>query len=106
MNEHGILHQTVPGEPHPSEGYVRRYREELAVFRRRKRWALMVAIACHVVAVGLIALGAALVLGSQNTIAGHWLAQRHPPGASGSISLSADGRYAITRTNAPAPSAR
>ena len=24
-----------------------------------------------------VALGAALVLGSQNTIAGHWLAQRH-----------------------------
>ena len=103
MNEHRILHQTVPVEPPPSDGFVQRYREDIARFRRRKGWALAVSIVCHVAAVVLIAMGAALVLGSQNTIAGHWLAERHPPGDDGSISLTEPGLYAITRTNEPAP---
>ncbi len=87
----------------PSREALGRYHRDLARFRKRKRIALIVSVACNVVAVALIALGVALVLGSLGSISGEYLADRHAPGESGSISLPRDGRYAITRGDEPVP---
>lgn len=80
------------------EAVQRRYREDFARFAKRRRIAFLVRVATTVLAVGLIAMGVALVASSFTTIANEYLATRHVPGADGSISIATDGSYALAQT--------
>lgn len=83
----------------------RTYREQLERFQKRRRQAFVVRVATTVVAIGLIALGAALVASSFTSMSNEYLAQRHVPGADGSISIQAAGSYALVQTTGePLPS--
>ena len=59
------------------------YREQIADFRRRGRYAFLVRVSTTVLAVLLLAMGGALTLGSLTTLPGSFLAQRYVPGADG-----------------------
>lgn len=83
-------------EERPSRADTVRYEAQLARFRKRKTLAQAVGIACNVLAFLMIALGAALTLGSLNTVSGEYLADRYVPGADTSITLPESGTYAIT----------
>ncbi|WP_145952766.1 hypothetical protein [Tessaracoccus aquimaris] len=108
MPESSPRHVTVTESPQPTAADMHAYREQLAAFRKRKNWALVVGIVATVLAVASIALGGALALGQfntqfLNTRTGEWVAQRHVPGASGTVSLPDPGRYAITKPDGVAP---
>lgn len=82
---------------------MERYQAELAHFRQRKNIGLAVSIVCYVLAFVMVGLGAALALGSRNVVHGEYLVQRYAPGADGSITLPADGTYAITSSDRELP---
>ena len=79
------------------------YREQIADFRRRGRYAFLVRVSTTVLAVLLLAMGGALTLGSLTTLPGSFLAQRYVPGADGSISILHDGNYALTHEDKTLP---
>lgn len=83
---------------------VSQYHEDLARFRRRRSIALATGIACTVVSVLLVAMGASLLLGSMTSFPGAYIAQRHSPGEGGSITLQEPGRYVITKDKGEVPS--
>lgn len=100
---------TTTGTPQAAEGVVTpedvaRYHQEIARFARRRSIALFTGVACTVVSVLLVAMGAALLLGSMTSFPGAYVAQRHAPGTSGSISISEPGRYVITKDSGDVPS--
>lgn len=76
----------------------RRYREQLAVFNKRRRIAFVVRVATTALAVALLAMGVALVASSFTTISNEYLAKRHVPGVDGSISIATAGSYALAQT--------
>lgn len=87
----------------PTREEIGTYQHALARFRRRRSIALVTSVVCTVASVLLVAMGAALLLGSMTTFPGAYVAQRHAPGESGSISISDPGRYVITKDEADVP---